>query len=186
VSDLDAFDSHALVVDWSLGDLLDDLHAVGHVAKHRVLAVESRLIDDDDEELGACAVGPARNEHGSDRATSHLRRTRLSLDLVQSARAVLRAFARVFRQRVAALDHTELDHAVEDRSVVGTLLSELDEVRDMVGRDIRGEIHDKRAGRRFNDSLFRRTLAVEDCQYGEPRAHDVPASCFHSSPQCAA
>jgi hypothetical protein len=45
-------------------DLLRPVAAAGDTGEHRVLAVERRLIGDDDEELGAGAVAIARHEDG--------------------------------------------------------------------------------------------------------------------------
>lgn len=41
-----------------VADPLDDLHAVGHAAKHRVFAVEVRAWRECHEELRAVGVGP--------------------------------------------------------------------------------------------------------------------------------
>ena len=59
-----------------------------------VLAVERRLIDDDDEELCPAAVRSARDENCRNGSAGHLRGSRFSLDLVQSPGPVLVALYR--------------------------------------------------------------------------------------------
>jgi hypothetical protein len=50
------------------------------------------------------------------------------------------------------------DHPVERRPVVGTLLSQLHEVADMVGRQVRPEVDHELTERRHDDRLFGRHL----------------------------
>src|SRR5438132_5570131 len=48
--DLDAFGRQPFFVNRRLRDFLNDIHPVGHVAEDSVLAIETWLIHDDDEE----------------------------------------------------------------------------------------------------------------------------------------
>ncbi len=153
VPDLDALGGQALVVHRGLRNLPHHLHAIRHVAEHRVLAVEPRLIDDDDEELRACAVGFPRDEHRRRRSLRHLRHARVRLHRVQSPRAVLRPPGGIPRQGIAALHHPVLHHAVKRGPVVGALTSERHEVGDVVRGRLRREVDHEEAGRRLDDRL---------------------------------
>ena len=118
------------------------------------LPVERRLIGHAHEELRAAAVRLARLQHGRHGAA----RLRLAADLrlqhTQPARAVQLRLRRILRQRIAALDDPQPDHAMERRPLVGPLARQLDEVADVVRREIRPQIDDERPGRRVNDRLL--------------------------------
>jgi hypothetical protein len=47
---------------------------------------------------------------------------------------------------------------MKDRTVVRAVGRQLDEVRRLVRRDIRGKVDDERSGARLHDGLLRRTL----------------------------
>src|SRR5829696_2837685 len=116
---------------------VDDVHARGHLAEHRVLAVEpGRGVLGDDEELGAVRVR-AGVGHGQ-RAADDLVIVELVLERVAGA-----AGARALR--AAALDHEVLDHAVEDEPVVEAVARELLEVRHRLGRVLVEELEGDRA-----------------------------------------
>src|SRR5581483_6286705 len=79
----------------------------------------------------------------------------LGLDLVaRPARAPTVLRARVFRERIAALDHEALHDAVKSSPVVESLVGEGFEVLDGFGRNVGPEFHDHFARGRFDDSNF--------------------------------
>ena len=90
--DLDALGRDPFVVHRRLGDLLQHLDAVGDVAEHGVLVVEGRLIGEDDEELGAGAVGRAGHEHRRHRPARQTR-PRAAPPSLDSARRFRTGFA---------------------------------------------------------------------------------------------
>src|SRR5689334_15713393 len=103
-------------------DLVDRVHAVRHLAEHRVLPVEPRCFaGGHDEELAAVGVRPGVGHR--ERAADDLVVVDLVLERIAGA-----AGARP--QRAAALDHEVLDHAVEAEPVVEAVGRELAEVLD--------------------------------------------------------
>src|SRR4051812_17267119 len=113
----------------ALGQGVDMLHAFGHLAPHRILAVEEAGVVEADEELAVGAVGVLRARHRRDSA--HVRLARefgREVGLVRSAHAAA--------GRVAALGHEAEDDAVEDHAVVKAFLGELADARDMARREV--------------------------------------------------
>ena len=127
-----------------LRDLLDDVHALGDAAEDRVLAGQRRLIGHADEELRPAAVGLARLQHRRHRAARRRLAADLGLQHTQPAGAVQLRLRRILRQRIAALDDAQPDHAVKGRSVVGPFAGELHEVADMIRREIRAQVDHER------------------------------------------
>ena len=119
----------------------------GDAAEDRVLAVERRLIGHADEELRPAAVRPARLEHRRHRAARRALRAELRLQHAEPAGAVQLRLGRILRQRIAALDDAEPDDAMEDRPVVGAVARQLDEVADVIRREVRPQIDDERSRR---------------------------------------
>src|SRR5438309_10665716 len=94
--------------------------------------VEPAYRGEADEELRAGGVGiwPARHRDYAALVTVIVE---LGLDIVtRSALAVAVFFCRVFRIRIAALDHESFDDPVENRPVVKALACEFLEVFDRV------------------------------------------------------
>src|SRR5258705_9103308 len=114
-------------------DLLGDVEAADELAEGRILAVQRwrRLVHD--EELARCRVGAARAGHRED-AGLVLLRVELRLEHPRSA-------ARSGASRVTALDHEARDHAVEDLPVVEPRVAQIEEVADVVRRNVRPELH---------------------------------------------
>ena len=92
-------------------DAAHDVHAGGHLAEHRVAVVEVRRRAERDEELAAVGVGPAVGHRQDAGLVVPEPRVELVGELVAGA-------ADALSQRIAALDHEAVDHAVEDDAVV--------------------------------------------------------------------
>src|SRR5262245_43122082 len=118
-------------------DLVDDVHAVGHAAEDRVLAVEPRRLGrGDEEELRA--VGVRAGVGHRERAAGDLVVVDLVLELVAGT-------AGAGALRAAALDHEVLDDTVEDEAVVKALAGELLEVRNGLRRVLVEQLEADRA-----------------------------------------
>ena len=102
--------------------------------------------------------GPIRLQHGRDRSARRVLGAELGRQHAKAARPIELRFRRILRQRIAALDDGEPDHAVEDRAVEGSLPGELDEVADVIRRKIRTQADDELAGGRRHDCLLSRHL----------------------------
>src|SRR3984885_1478178 len=85
-------------------DLVDVLHALGHLAPHRVLVVEERCIVEADEELAVAGVRAGRACHRS--GAAHMRL------LVEFGLELLAGAAGAGAMRAAGLRHKALDHAM--------------------------------------------------------------------------
>src|SRR4051794_4890779 len=119
---LDADVLDRLVAPVGLGalDAVDDVHALRHLAEHRVLAVEPRGgVDRDDEELRPVRVRPR---------VGHRELAALDLVLVDLVLERVAGTTGAGALRAAALDHEVLDHPVEDQPVVEALVGEVLEV----------------------------------------------------------
>ena len=102
-----------------------------------VLAVERRLVGHTHEELRAAAVADRSvAAPRPPRRASRASRAELRLQDAEPARAVERGLRRILRQRIAALDDGERDHAMKRRPVVRALARELHEVADVIRREI--------------------------------------------------
>ena len=159
VANLDRGNLDALVDDafgrrGRLGNLLHDIHAFGDPAEDSELPAQRRLVGHADEELRAAAVRLVGLQHRGDRAA----RRRLAVDLgpqhTQSSGAIKLRLRRILRERIAALDDPQPDHPVKRRPLVGPLARQLDEVADVVRREIGPQVDDERPGRRVNDRLL--------------------------------
>src|ERR1043166_2462629 len=94
-------------------DFFEHLVAFDQLAESRVLSVEETRIAVADEELAARRIRILRTRH-AEHAAHMLLGVELRLDLVaRIARAPARLVRVVLRERVAALDHEVLDHAME-------------------------------------------------------------------------
>src|SRR6266540_4886766 len=153
---------------WRDANLLDDVHAVDDLAEHGVLAGQPFRRSEGDEELPAVGV----------RSTVRHREDAGLVELSAGAEFIGEAVARAARavaERVAALDHEVLDHAMEHEAVVVRLLhfrlrlrvgplfrafGEADEVRHRLRRILLEELHGEvpRAGREMRQHLAGRLL----------------------------
>src|SRR3954465_9713557 len=90
-------------------DLVDVLHAFGHLPPDRVLAVEERGVVEADEELAVAGIRarPARHRGGA----AHMRL------LVEFSLQLLAGTAGAGALRTAGLGHKALDHAMEHDAV---------------------------------------------------------------------
>src|SRR6185436_18740014 len=128
-----------------LRDLGHHVHAVDHLAEHRVAPavlagiVEEVVVLDVDEELRARRVRVAGARHGDGADVVFQAVLRLVLD------GLARRFLAVRLVEAAALDHEAVDHAVEHRAVVVPVLHVLQEVLDRLGRLGRVEFKADRA-----------------------------------------
>src|SRR5450432_413296 len=107
-------------------DLVDVLHALGHLVPDRVLAVEERGIVEADEELAVAGIraGGARHRGGA----AHVRfLVELGLELLAGSAGAL---------RTAGLGHEPLDHAVEHDTVVKSLAYQFLDPGDVTGCEI--------------------------------------------------
>ena len=68
----------------------------------------------------------------------------LGLQHTQAAGAVELRLRRILRERIAALDDPQPDHPMKRRPVVGPLARQLDEVADMIRREIGPQVDDER------------------------------------------
>ncbi len=152
--DLDALLGHALVVRGRLGDRADNLQPLAHAPECRVLAGERRLIAHADEELCARAIGIARTDDGRNRSRGERLRARLGSKHAETAGAVLALLRRILRERIASLHDAVSNDAMERRARIGALGRKLDEVADVVRREIRTEIDHEHPGRRLDDRLL--------------------------------
>src|SRR5688500_15533299 len=136
------FERPVAVAGRRAADLPDDVHALDHLAKDRMAVVEMRRRSKRDEELSAVGVRPAVGHRQDPRLVV----PRLRVELVREGIA---GTADPLAQRIAALNHESVDHAVEDDAVVIRLtylsiaarigpllraLGEPDEVFDSLGR----------------------------------------------------
>ena len=102
------------LVDRSITDFLQHILAFNQFAKGRVLMIEPVHGCEADEELrtGRIRIGPRAIEI-TPRSWAMI--VKLGLDLVSgTALSVAVLFRRIFRVRVAALDHESFDDAVEN------------------------------------------------------------------------
>src|SRR5215831_12957148 len=135
-------------------DLLHHFQALDDAPENRELPAERELIGDGDEELRAGAVRLARLQYRGDCAAGQWRRVELGAQHPEAARAVECLLRWILRQRIASLDDPHLDRAMERRPIVGALAGQLDEVADMIRRDVGQQLDDERALRRLDDGLL--------------------------------
>src|SRR5690606_18433992 len=109
----------------ALGEGVDVLHALDHLAPDRVLAVEEAGIVEADEELAVGAVRVRGAGHGADAAHVRLGREFLLQVRLRGARGAGAG-------RVAALGHEARDDAVEDDAVVEAFRGQLGDLPDVV------------------------------------------------------
>ena len=99
-----------------------------------------------------------RLQHGRHGAASVLLGADLRLQHAQPARPVSFDFAGSFDQRVATLNDPTQNHAMKDGAVVGSGFRLLDEVADVVGREVGTQVDDERARARRHHRLLVRQL----------------------------
>ena len=124
-----------------MGDLLHDVHPFVDAPEGGELAVERGLRRDADEELGAVAIGLAGNADGGDDAALVLEVAEFAGELIEAAGAP--EFAGrfgVLEQGVAALDDAVGYDAMKGAAVVEALAGEGEEVLDVFGRFVGGEL----------------------------------------------
>jgi len=80
------------------------------------------------------------------------------LEQPQPAGAIQLLVGRIPCERVATLNDPVPDHAMKRGLPVGARPRQLDEMPNVIRRQVRSEIDDERAGRRVNDGLFVRHL----------------------------
>ena len=124
----------------ALADFLDEVEALRHLSKARVVAVEvgGVLTVVDDEELGASGVSAC---------VGHAQHTFVVV-LVVAVKLAVDGVSRSTTSnalRASTLGHKPWNHAVKLQSLVKALLGELDEVRDRVGRVFLKKLHGHRA-----------------------------------------
>src|SRR6266478_5589569 len=90
-------------------DLVDVLHACGHLAPHRVLAVEEGGIVEADEELAVAGIRACRARHRGGAANMRL--------LVELGLQLLAGAAGAGALRTAGLRHETVDDAMEHDAV---------------------------------------------------------------------
>src|SRR5665647_380461 len=128
-------------------DLVDVLHALGHLAPDRVLVVEEGSIVEADEELAVAGIraGGARHRGGA----AHMRL------LVELGLQLLAGAAGAGALRTAGLRHEALDHAMEHDAVVESLAHQLLDPGDVAGGEIGPHLDRDRSLRGFEDqSIF--------------------------------
>src|SRR6266404_8064157 len=109
-------------------DLVDVLHAFGHLAPDRVLAVEEGGVVEADEELAVAGIRACRARHRG--GAAHMR------FLVEFRLELLAGAAGAGAVRAAGLRHKALDHAMEHDAVVKSLAHQFLDPRDMARRKI--------------------------------------------------
>src|SRR5262245_40919982 len=122
-------------------DAVDGVHAAGHAAEDRVVAVEEVGGTERDVELAAGRVGILRARHGDDAAVVLLL-VELRLQRVAGSAGAEPRVARGERlgERVAALHHEARLDAVKRGAVVEAVLRQLDEVLHGLRRVSREEL----------------------------------------------
>src|SRR5208283_3463196 len=146
-NDFDADDAHAFVgavlrMRGRGADFFQNVAAFDQLAECGVLMVEERRVAVADEKLAAGGIGMVRTRHGNDAAKVRAV-IELGLDLVAwPARAPQILLARIFRERIAALNHETFDDAVKTGAVIKAFLGERFEIFDGLGRDLGPEFDD--------------------------------------------
>ena len=136
------------------GDFFQHVVAFDQFAEGGVLAVEESWVAVADEKLGASRIGIIRARHGEHTAFVGAF-VEFRFDLVAGAAGAPVIFlARIFCQRVAALDHETFDDAVKTGAVVKTFLGEGLEILDRLRGDVRPEFDDHVAFGGFDDGYF--------------------------------
>src|ERR1700741_341843 len=113
-------------------DLVDVVHAFGHLAPDRVLAVEEGGVVEADEELAVGGVRVRRARHRG--GAAHMRL------LVELRLQLLAAPAGAGAMRAAGLRHESIDHAMEHDAVVEAVAHQFLDAGDVVGRKVRAHL----------------------------------------------
>src|SRR2546423_8951009 len=128
-------------------DLVDVLHARGHLAPDRVLAVEEGGVVEADEELAVAGIRARRARHRGGAADMRL--------LVELGLQFLAGAAGAGALRTAGLRHKALDHAMEHDAVVKAFAHQFLDPRDVAGREVRAHFDgDGALGGLKNQSIF--------------------------------
>ena len=135
-------------------DFFQHVVALDELAERGVLAVEKARVAVADEKLRAGGIRILRARHREDAARVRLV-IELRLDLMPRPARAPRAFlARIFRQRITALNHKTLDDAMKTSAVVKTFLREVSEIFDVARRNVRPEFENHFARTGGKDSNF--------------------------------
>jgi hypothetical protein len=129
----------------ALGDLVDVLHALDHLAPQRVLAGQAAAaVAEADEELAVGAVGIGR-ARGADAAAlvDLFRELGREVGIARAADADALG--------VAGLGHEALDDAVELDVVVEALLGQQLDALDVLGREVGAQLDEHTAGFQLDD-----------------------------------
>ena len=169
------FSGFARSIGLELGDLIDDIHSLDHLAEDRVLAVEEARVAVHDEELRASRVGVLRAGHRQDAA--------LVVDVVELGGDVVARVARsglarraLLAVRAAALDHEVAHDPVEGGAVVEALLRELQEALDVLRGLLGEEGHDHGALVGDEGSFDGRVIGRFEVHFADHRARSAPRS----------
>src|SRR3989304_779791 len=130
-----------LAVRGGPADRVDDLHPTHDSTEHGMLPVQPMVVGEIDEELASAGVW-ARVRHGDRTSCVSVVCRELVPDRVPGA-------TEPGALRVTALDHEARDHAVEARTVVESLLYELEEVPRGDGHSVVQELAPHIAPRRL-------------------------------------
>ena len=138
-----------------VGDFGQHVVAFDQLTERCVLMIEKSRATVADEKLRAGGIRVLRARHGDDAA--HMRVViELGLDVVTRPASAPHIFlARVFRKRVAALNHEAFDDAVKTGAVIKTFLRKFLEIGDRVRRSVSPELDNHGAFGGVNDGDFR-------------------------------
>src|SRR5580704_8021752 len=141
-------------------DLVDVLHARGHLAPHRVLLVEEGGVVEADEELAVAGIRAGRARHRG--GAAHMRL------VVEFGLELLAGAAGAGALRTAGLRHETIDHAVEHDTVVEPLAHQLLDPGDVTGGKVGPHLDGDRPLRGFQDqSIFGVSHALFSAGLGE-------------------
>src|ERR1700730_5102432 len=141
-------------------DLVDVFHALGHLAPHRVLAVEERGVVEADEELAVAGIRARRARHRRGAAEMRL--------LAEFGLQLLAGTAGAGALRTAGLRHETVDHAMEHDAVVKPLAHQLLDPGNVAGGKVGPHLDGDRPLRGFQDqSIFGVSHALFSAGLGE-------------------
>src|SRR3984957_9144636 len=141
-------------------DLVDVLHALGHLAPHRVLVVEERGVVEADEELAVAGIRARRARHRGGAANMRF--------LAEFGLQLLAGTAGSGALRTAGLGHETVDHAMEHDAVVKAFAHQFLDPRHVARRKVGPHFDRDRSLGGFEDqSIFGVSHALFSVGWGK-------------------